>query len=337
MLVAFAVLYVILIGITLRVESNSARGICQFDDFQEIKRHGFTIYYKIPGGCEEVSLFESSVDNNRMRLFVESLKNFPHIKELDLARNEIDDIGLEMLASAFSAGWLYFLKSLRLGHNKFTTSGTLKLLSAIKNHESLQELHLDYNNLTDSITDDLFSTSASIQKLSLVNLEQCNLSIDSISRCDDFMNAYPHIELRTTAFTDVTQRESLATDLYVSMFTMEPNFKEDPVVSPPIHLIEEYGCKFEAFETLQTIIASLGIENLENLTKLEQDEIVDHIEDPLLAIKVQRCARIQICLHSSLQDLLVTDRHHDVDRFHFLLDKCDENFYVQTENFVEEL
>ena len=124
----------------------------------------YTLYYEgnyLP--TEELhNLVKDILDNKRLTY-------------LYLQNNQINDDSMELLSLLFSKN--YFIHTLNLGYNKFTSKGIEKLCNGLKSENNrIIELGLSNNNLDETSLIYLSETLNNHPKISCLNLSYNNFS-----------------------------------------------------------------------------------------------------------------------------------------------------------------
>uniref|UniRef100_A0A667Z122 NACHT LRR and PYD domain-containing protein n=1 Tax=Myripristis murdjan TaxID=586833 RepID=A0A667Z122_9TELE len=130
-----------------------------------------------------------------------ALKSNPHLTELDLSENELQDSGVELLSAGLESPNCR-LKTLRLRSCGWTESSCASMASALKSNPHLRELDLSENQLQDSgvklLSAGLESPNCRLKTLSsifysLFRLSGCWLTESSCASLASVLKSKPHL------------------------------------------------------------------------------------------------------------------------------------------------
>uniref|UniRef100_A0A668A310 NACHT domain-containing protein n=1 Tax=Myripristis murdjan TaxID=586833 RepID=A0A668A310_9TELE len=127
---------------------------------------------------ETLRLWSCELTKSSCASLASALKSNPHLTELDLSENELQDSGVKLL-SALVESPNCRLETLRLRFCWLTESSCASLASALKSNRHLTELDLSYNKLQDSgvklLSAGLESPNCRLETLSLLKQERTTL------------------------------------------------------------------------------------------------------------------------------------------------------------------
>ncbi|XP_029935045.1 NACHT, LRR and PYD domains-containing protein 12-like [Myripristis murdjan] len=173
-----------------------------------------------------------------------SLKSNPHLTELDLSENKLEDSGLELLSPGLERPNCS-LKALTLIRCRLSESSCASLASALKSNPHLADLDLSYNNLKDSGMKLLCAGLESPNcRLKTLRLDHCVLSTGSCASLASVLRSNPHL-----------------TELDLSYNYVDPGLKllSDGLESP--------SCRLKTLRLKNTFITNEGCASLASALK----------------------------------------------------------------------
>ena len=121
-----------------------------------------------------LNLADNAIGVAGCEIFLEHADAFPHLRHLDLSRNNLQNKGAAVVASLLSR--LPALLSLHLGRNSISANGAEFIAKALAENTKMETLDLRFNRLGDRGVSALFSSLSSNQSLTSLHLRSTSIS-----------------------------------------------------------------------------------------------------------------------------------------------------------------
>uniref|UniRef100_A0A667XL66 NACHT domain-containing protein n=1 Tax=Myripristis murdjan TaxID=586833 RepID=A0A667XL66_9TELE len=194
---------------------------------------------------ETLRLRRCSLTESCCASLASALKSNPHLTELDLSVNLLQDSGVELLSAGLESPNCR-LKTLRLSHCRLTESSCASLASALKSNPHLTELDLSENQLQDS----------GVELLS-AGLKSPNCRLKTLRERDLILNLdlfYSSFRLRDCSLTE-SSCASLASALKSNPHLTELDLSENQLQDSGVELLsaglESPNCRLKTLRSVE--------------------------------------------------------------------------------------
>ena len=298
--------------------------VCNLNELTEVRKHGFLVFWRIPSHCLALDLFDASIDSYMLGVLSESLKHYPNLRGLNLARNRIDDEAARVLADSFTSHNLDELQYLYLGYNQFTELGLSTLMNSMQKHENLQRLALDHNNVRDIGFMQLMTLVETVPTLTHLDLEGCLIGFESEQQIASLSRS---IDIRFTLPYRI-DLDSLPADINsdYSLRRLNTSITDSSEIKG-IDVLEDDPCSLIDFTQIRLMFESIGISEIKHLTEISQDEMIDLFGDATTGAKVKRCANAHHCIAKTATNVEKTRPGEESPAFQHVLSSCDGLFH----------